>query len=181
MAKNKYKIINDYVIIYLNRKDGTVLETIIDLEEMDKVLGYKYKWYPHYFKNTKTFYAYSTVYNGSPNQGFKNGTIRLNNFIMDFPVGVEIDHIDHDTLNNRKSNMRISEFSENSKHRRTRNSNNKSGYRNVCLIDGKWVIQLQINGKNTRLKSFPFEQLDEAGVYAELKRKEFYGEFDGNN
>ena len=45
-----------------------------------------------------------------------------------------------------------------------------------------WSVQLQIEGKNTTLKRFKKNQLDEAGSYAEKMRKEIYGEeFAGNN
>jgi hypothetical protein len=65
--------------------------------------------------------------------------------------GKDVDHSNNNTLDNRKSNMRVVIESNNSKNRKGRNRNNKSGYRNVSLIKGKWVVQLQIDGKNKRL------------------------------
>ena len=53
--------------------------------------------------------------------------------------GMVTDHIDHDGLNNQRSNLRALTPQENSVHRRM-NSNNKSGFRGVSLDeDGKWV------------------------------------------
>lgn len=37
---NDYKIIGDETIIYLKRKDGTILECIIDTEDFEKVKNY---------------------------------------------------------------------------------------------------------------------------------------------
>ena len=93
-----------------------------------------------------------------------------------------IDHINHNTLDNRKENLRVIADSNNSKNRKTKNSNNKSGYRNVSWSksENAWKVQISINGKNTYLKSFPYEQLEEAGRYAEEMRQKYYGEYAGN-
>lgn len=68
-------------------------------------------------------------------------------------------------------------------NRKSRNSNNKSGYRNVSWSshDNKWIVQLQVNKKNTVLGRFPQDKLLEAAKFAEEKRKELYGEFAGHN
>ena len=73
--------------------------------------------------------------------------------------------------------MRVSTNDENTKHRKSKNKNNKSGYRNVSFINGKYVVQLMVDGKNTRLKSF--KNVDEAGTYAEQMRTKYYGDFKG--
>ena len=39
--------------------------------------------------------------------------VKLHRFITDCPVGMVVDHINHDTLDNRKSNLRICTNSEN--------------------------------------------------------------------
>jgi len=43
------------------------------------------------------------------------------------------------------------------------------------------MVQIQVNGKNTRLKNFPEDQVDEAGKYAEEMREKYYGNFKGRN
>jgi hypothetical protein len=104
----------------------------------------------------------------------------MHRIIMSAGKKEKVDHIDHNGLNNTKENMRLITTKDNAKHRETRNKNNTSGYRNVCWINGYWRIQLQVNGVNTR---FPekFSNVDEAGLFAEKKRNEIYGEFAGNN
>ena len=78
--------------------------------------------------------------------------------------------------------MRVITVEQNSRNRETKNRNNKSGYRNVSWRKNEnvWVVQLQINGRNTVIGRFPKEQLEEAGKFAEQKRREIYGEFAGN-
>jgi len=91
---------------------------------------------------------------------------------------VYIDHINHDTLDNRKSNLRASSNDENTKHRKSKNSNNKSGFRNVAIIKGWYTVQLMIDGKNQSLAKFKYAE--DAGEYAETARQKYYGEFHGN-
>ena len=93
--------------------------------------------------------------------------------------GETVDHINGNTFDNRKTNLRIVEDSNNLTNRKSKNSNNKSGYRNVCWSksESKWLVQLQINGKNTVLGKF--DDVDEAGRFAEEMRQKYYGEFAG--
>ena len=59
-------------------------------------------------------------------------------------------------------------------------TNNKSGYRNVCWLKGynKWCVQVTVDGKSTLLGKF--DDVHEAGKFAEEMRKQHYGEFAGN-
>ena len=91
---------------------------------------------------------------------------------------VLIDHENHDTLNNHKYNLRISNRTTNAQNRNSKNRNNKTGYRNVALINNKYIVQLQVNGKNIRFGEF--NDPDEAGKFATKLREKYYGEFAGN-
>ncbi len=90
-----------------------------------------------------------------------------------------IDHIDHDSKNNIKFNLRPVDHINNATNRKSKNINNKTGYRNVCLVDGKYIVQLQIEGRNTRLGSF--DDVHKAGALAKKMRERYYGEFAGDN
>ena len=94
-----------------------------------------------------------------------------------------IDHINHKPRDNRKENLRPISISDNSRNRKTRNRNNKSGYRNVSWSkkEKKWLVQLQVDGRNKVLGKFLEDQLEEAGRFAEMKRNELYGIFAGGN
>lgn len=127
-----------------------------------------------------TFTEYLGVGKGA--NGKSNGVIHyIHRYIMDAKEDEYVDHINHNTLDNRRENLRISKNKENTKHRSGKNSNNKSGYRNVSQRRNKWVVQLQINGINTVIKKFPIDQLDEAGAFAKIKREQLYGTYAGNS
>lgn len=112
-------------------------------------------------------------------------TVYLNVFIGN-PEGIpntKVDHINHNTLDNRKCNLRLTEQNQNLKNRNSKNTNNQTGYRNVSYIKSckglPYWVQLMINGKNTVLGKFA--DVDDAGSYAELMRQRYYGEFAGKS
>lgn len=183
MAKkkgNNYVIDNENQIakIELCRRNVENLWVTIDLDDLEKVLNIPYTWFAKYDNDIQNYYAVASWYCPETQ---KSKPVYLHQFITD-AQGKIVDHINHDTLDNRKENLRVIADSNNSKNRKTKNSNNKSGYRNVCWnkTENIWMVQLSINGKNTYLKSFPYEQLEEAGQYAEEMRQKYYGEYAGN-
>jgi hypothetical protein len=178
--KNRYKICGDYTIIYLDRRDGSQVETLIDTEDLKKVIGFKHKWHYAYEVARDLDYVAATIYLGMIDGKSKNTTIKLSNYIMDCPEGFEVDHEDHKGLNNRKYNLRVVDKKHNGKNRKSKNSNNSSGYRNVSYRNGVPIVQLQDeNGKNHIWDGFG--SVEEAGLFAEKMRKAWYGDFAGNS
>jgi hypothetical protein len=178
LIKNNYEydIVGKIVNIYLYF-EGEKYIVIVDKVNLDKFLNYKYRWYLCWHEDVDDFYVRATQY--SPGENPK--PILLHEFLLGFPKIGHTDHINHKTLDNRVKNLRVISVRDNLRNRKTKNSNNKSGYRNVCLVDNKWLVQLQVDGKNKRLKSFPIDQLEEAGKYAEEMRKLYYGDFAGGS
>lgn len=163
--------------VELARKDGENLWTTIDLEDLDRVINYPHTWFAKYSPTINDFYAAVNVYD--PTHKY-NGTLHLHQFVM----GVRhdhVDHINHDPRDNRKENLRVASPSQNYRNRDGKNRNNTSGYRNVSWSarENKWLVQLQIGGKNRCLKKFAKEELDEAGKFAAEMRQKYYGEFAG--
>ena len=138
-------------------------------------------WHLKRDKHTFTNYVKATKYYKDELGKTKCTTLSLHIEIMNpnHLPNVYVDHEDHDTMNNRKSNLRISSNDENTKHRKSKNSNNKSGYRNVAIINRWYVVQLMIDGRNQPLAKFKY--VDDAGEYAEKARQKYYGEFHGNS
>ena len=180
MAKRKG---NNYIIdeenriarIELNRRNADNLWTIVDLEDLERVINFPYTWFAKYNYTNDEYYVVASVYHPELQQ---SRPIFLHQFLMN-ANGKDVDHENNNTLDNRKSNMRIVEESNNSKNRKSRNKNNKSGYRNVSFYKGKWIVQMQIDGKNKKIGSF--DDVHEAGKFAEEMRQKYYGEFAGKN
>lgn len=187
MAKKKG---NNYIVdeenqiakIELYRRNEENLWTIIDLEDLEKVINFSYTWSAKHDPKLNQYYAETTIYEGTKDGKAKYKALKLHKFISNAADNEVVDHVNHDTLDNRKSNLRNIPYGKNSTNRKTKNSNNKSGYRNVSWSKSEnvWRVQISINGKNTYLKSFSYEQLEEAGRYAEEMRQKYYGEYAGN-
>ena len=111
--KNKFTILGDYVEIEL--QNG--LKTLIDLEDLEKVsvMG----WYAKYDSHTNGYYVCG-------------GTcgIRLHRLIMDTPSHQVVDHINRDTLDNRKRNLRNTDNAGNMKNLSIR-KDNRSGRKGI--------------------------------------------------
>ena len=82
-----------------------------------------------------------------------------------------VDHINGDTLDNRRCNLRVVSKSVNVAHRANLNKNNTSGVRGInwCKTNNRWIARIQHNEDVWWKKSF--EDKDEAIREIEEKRK----------
>jgi hypothetical protein len=175
---NDYKVQGDVTIIYAIRK-GNSFEIIIDTDDLPKMLELNKSWYLDWNKSTNSHYAVTGFYLGKENGKVKQKRLSLQHFLMPINPGEKIDHINHNTLDYRRENLRVVSNMENTRNRKGKNSNNTSGYRNVTWMGKHWRVQLQKEGKNVL---FPekFDNPKEAGDFAESMRSIFYGAFAGN-
>lgn len=103
-------------------------------------------------------------------------TIRMHREVLSAPENMQVDHINRNRLDNRRSNLRIATKAENLRNK-VIYQNNKSGYRGVCwkTRDKKWAAQININQKRKHLGFF--SSAEEAARAYDKAAKEFYGEF----
>ena len=178
----KYTIINDYVILNVKRKiDGVKLESYIDYEDLKRLIKWNISWNAVWAKNVQNYYLKATEYLGTINGKAKYKIHCLHRYVVEAKDGTRVDHKNHNALDNRKGNLRATNDDKNTKNRKSKNSNNKSGFRNVSWNGNTWSVQLQIEGVNTILKRFKKNQLEEAGAYAEEMRQLYYGDFAGKS
>jgi len=165
--------------VYYNDKKYPVL---VDFEDLQKLIKLNSKWI--IFKHGDLFYVRTNHYGHDENGKYKLlETILLHRFLLNCTKGDNtiIDHVNHDGLDNRRNNLRIVSKAQNDLYRKSRNSNNKSGYRNVFWNTGagKWEVSLSKNYK--RVYCEQFDDVDEAGAAAQEARLKYYGEYAGNN
>ena len=159
---------------------------MIDTKNLPRLLDFKFIWSPSWNKTNNSYYAHVTIYLGIGEDGkYKSKKLSLQSFLMN-PNNdrkIRVDHENYDTLDNREFNLRVTTNDKNLKHRNGKNSNNKSGYRNVfwSTKDERWLVVLQIEGKRKCFGRFKYNDLEKAGVLAEKMRQEHYGAFSGKN
>jgi len=114
----------------------------------------------------KKFYAVSN----------KDGkTIYLHRLLLNTPQGMVSDHINGNTLDNRRCNLRIATWSQNLQNKACQRTN-ASGYKGVSLMPwGKWAATIYPNSKKTLIGYFE-DKIEAARAY-DAKAKEIYGEY----
>lgn len=91
--------------------------------------------------------------------------------IMGARPGMQIDHIDHDGLNNQRDNLRHVTQHGNMQNRRGANRNAASGQRNVYPTpNGTYNVKMQIGQKIITIGTF--RTLDDAVLAAESGRRQ---------
>ena len=138
---NNYEVYNTYAeIILCNRSGNERARTKIDLEDIELC-------------KTKRWSVQSMGYVQYMNPERK--IILLHRFIMNAPKGKLIDHINHDTLDNRRSNLRIVTPHQSNLNQYLR-SDNTSGHKGVSWFkrDSIWETYIWVDGKKKTLGKF---------------------------
>jgi hypothetical protein len=130
---------------------------------LDKVNSYDCKWYSVWNKKTKSYYAIADR---------RYGITGLHRLITDCPKNLVVDHINHNTLDNTRKNLRNVTNSENMQNLRLYKTNT-SGHRNVYFIKGKWVVTMFVNGEKLKFGKFDADDLEQAVEVARRAREEF--------
>lgn len=138
----------------------------VQVDAKDLPMLNKYTW--RIVKNhSGNFYAVTNV---------KGKTVRMHRFIMNAAPGITIDHIDRDSLNNQKSNLRACSNTENSRNVARRRDAVHSIYKGVKKNkDGWFCARIRVNGKRLHLGRYKTQE--EAALRYNKAAKEYHGEF----
>jgi hypothetical protein len=103
--------------------------------------------------------------------------IYMHKLILNPPKGLFTDHINHDKLDNRRSNLRMCTTSQNGANRLKQTKVSSSKFKGVTWHkrDGVWQVMLRKNGRAIFIGYFGNEE-EAAMKYNEFAIKEF-GEF----
>lgn len=139
------------------------------VDEADAALIDGYKW--RALIQPKNVYVHAHV-------GYwrDNKDIRLHRLITGAAPDQVVDHVNHDGLDNRRSNLRVCTRSFNNGNAR-RAINNTSGYKGVCWLKARkcWVAYIWRNNKRVHLGTFgdPWEAAQAYNIAAHG----YWGEF----
>lgn len=169
---NKIHILDNHAIIDLyDSKNNINGESYIDLEDIESIK--QYKW-----RKDRQGYAVTSII-GDDN---KRHRVSMHRFLMKPKSHELIDHINFNKSDNRKTNLRVVNKSQNEMHKLIR-SNNSSGTRGVSYYKGKnlWVAEITVNGKKVFKKGYKSkEDAVKAREQAELKYFKEYSPLTSN-
>lgn len=165
-VNNEYIKNDTYTIIKINNERYGNFEVLIDNDDVDRCKSFTWYINKHDIKAEKDYFYV-----------VGSNRILLHRFIMNIDDSNQIvDHINGNTLDNRKEKLQICTVKENSRKSQFR-CNNKSGHTGVTWYSktNKWMAYIKVDYKFKNLGYF--EDIDEA---IEARRKaeiKYFGDF----
>lgn len=146
----------------------------------------QFKWFAHWDPHSKSFYAVRSMYLPGIQTGKRNFKIRqvsLARFILGLEFGDKriADHINHDTLDNTRDNLRIAHKQGSGQNQRRR-SNNTTGFKGVSVYRRKGKIvgciaQIRHAGKTIYIGAYKIDECEKAHAAYCAMAKKLNGEF----
>jgi hypothetical protein len=140
------------------------LFTIVDDEDFEKLAAWE--WYARWDHGSKSFYA-------STHHIFE-GTYQMSRVIMNAPAGMVPDHINHDTLDNRKENLRLVTTAQNNLNKIMQRGKSVP-YKGVFKQRDRYRARITYAGTCINIGCFPGAE-EAAAAYHEAAKK-YHGEF----
>ena len=105
------------------------------------------------------------------------GHMYLHRYLLNAPANLQVDHRNRNTLDNRKSNLRICSVKDNNRNH-SKNCNNKSGYKNIYKVKNRelWKVAIRADG-NEYVKYFKLDELNQAIEWRNEVLKRVHGEY----
>lgn len=129
--------------------DGS--ETIVDDEDYD--------WLSQFNWGHQTIWNSGGYARRWGSNGKKKTNLLMHRLIVDCPADKQVDHINHNTLDNRKCNLRIVSKYQNMANALKTTKPKTSKFKGVCWCKAykKWAVEIVRNGTNHHLGYFDTE------------------------
>lgn len=154
--------------IKLHGNAGAGKFALVDDEDFERIN--KYRWH---FSGP---YARCCIYLGGGRKNQKIRNILMHRIVMNTPEELHTDHINRNTIDNRKINLRICTPAENVRNSK-KSKNNTSGFTGASWSKDKkkWVARIVFNYKQIIIGYFKNKR--EAAKAYDRKAIELFGEF----
>lgn len=141
---------------------------LIDKEDFEKIKNYDWHISTHDIPNKLYYFRCQKG----------EQTVRLHREIMGctYKDGREVDHINGDTLDNRKQNLRVCSHSQNGKNMKI-NKRNNTGYKGISWHPRDKCYQARIGVNNKRIYLGYFDNPEDAHAAYCAASKKYHGEF----
>lgn len=157
---NRFNTVDDITEIFDFKGNSCIIDTN-DLERVSK-----YYWY----QDSRGYWMHHIS---------RNKNIYLHKFIMgvEYDNKILVDHINHNTCDNRKSELRTCSIIENLRNRNLKKKNHTGHVGVYKTSSNKYKALIFIHGKELRLGVF--DTIEEAVQVRHNAEKKYYGEFRG--
>lgn len=145
---------------------------LIDDADFERINSFKWT-----AANCPTNSSYYAQRRGKNKEG-KLTTIKMHRFIMDCPKGLQVDHINGNTLDNRRENLRIT-TGENNSRNRAHQKNARFPYKGVFLRRDRKTVKYgaRITYKATTMWLGSFKTIEEAAEAYNAAAIKYFGEY----
>lgn len=131
---NDIRVEGDVAYVYLtDRHDNVKAVAKIDAVDVPKLKEFGKRWAASWWNKVNQYRVVARI-QLEPGKGrqAKTKTISMHRFLMDAPDGMEVDHVNHDTLDNRRStNLRLVTRPQNMQNLQGAHRDSRTGVRGV--------------------------------------------------
>lgn len=152
---NTYDLSGEYGIGYTSKGE----QFYFDLEDYDLIKNYT--WYVHH---------------GYLEARDKDHFLRIHKVIMNVTEKKDVDHINHNCLDNRKTNLRVCDHMDNTKNRLL-NQNSTTKHKGVHWHKRDCVYQAQITVNKKKIYLGRFSNINDAIAVRNEAEKKYFGEY----
>lgn len=132
----------------------------------------EYEWFS--IKGTRNFYAVRRV---KGTNGTRFAMTYMHRELIEFPDGMLIDHVNQNSMDNRRANLRAATRAQNIRNRKKFSNSTGSKYKGIYWDKNRkrWITRIMLEKKKIHLGYFQNE-IDAAKAYDRAARK-YHGEF----
>ena len=131
---------------------GFVGEAKVDVADLERVRHRR--WYAKWDEKSCGYYVWTGVTFTDENGRRRTVTVSLHRFVMEALFSrLKVDHRNHNTLDNRRANLRVVTHAENMQNLKGARRQSASGVRGVSWYPrtGKWKVGLKVHGRQIHL------------------------------
>jgi len=140
---------------------------VAQIDDEDATLVLSRKW--RLCRDHRNLYAATHI-----RMGDRYVSVSLHRFLLDRPEGKQVDHINGDGLDCRRSNLRIASAAENARNRRP-HAGSSVPYKGIGRQNRRWFAAITFEGVRLHIGSYATPE--EAARAYDAKAKELFGEF----